>query len=102
MPIRIEFHYRPALVRKMTISAAEGAIVAGVIMYFIYPLDSAVLGAFAGAAGGSGMTLLFDLNTRRRARRDGAENETAYQVALEETRADVKDRSLNSPRAPTR
>jgi hypothetical protein len=93
MPVRVEFHYRPALVRKMTISAAEGAIVGAAITYFVPPSDNVLLGALIGAVSWSGMTLLFDLNTRRRARRARVANDAAYQVALAETRAGAQERS---------
>ena len=101
MPIRVEFRYRPALVRKMTISAVEGAITGAAITYFVPPSDNVLLGALLGAVTWSGITPLLDLNTRRRARRARAENETAYQVALAETRASVHGGSPDSPSTPT-
>jgi hypothetical protein len=46
------------------------------------------------------LTLLLDLNARRRARRLRAENDAAYRVALEETLARAKDKAPDSPGTP--
>ena len=97
---RIEFRYRPAFVREVTTSAGHGAILAAAITYFAYPSDSVLLGALGGALGGGGLTLILDLNTRRRARRLRAETDAAYRVALKETSARVQDKAPDSPGTP--
>ena len=76
MSIRLEFRYRPALVRKMTISAADGAILGGVLAFFFHIVDSIVLSALEGAVVMSGvgnprqLALLWPLRPHNRRRID--------------------------------